>query len=356
LATMHDVARRANVALSTVSYALNGKRPISEETRQRISIAMEELGYMPHALARGLASKHSRILALLFPTLERGLGITEIDFFTAAEEAARQNGYHLVLWSTSVDDSKELLELAQQRLVDGIILMEVHLEDERVTLLRKVGFPFSMLGRCEDTDNTGYADIDFEQTVRDAILYLHEIDHTHIAFINQSQEAFDAGYGPVVRTQLAFRKILKDLGSQGISRFCHATPQAGYETCLELVSLHPELTALIVMNDRAVPGVMRAIADRGWRIPSDISLVSIVSSERMAEMMNPPLTTMDPPSASMARLGVELLIKQLEGNDFQVSQILLPCKLIIRGSSGPCLRIPEARPRPAVMGQVIESV
>ena len=65
--TMLDVAKRANVALSTVSYALNGTRSISEKTRQRIFAAMEELGYRPHALARGLASKRSRIIALLFP-------------------------------------------------------------------------------------------------------------------------------------------------------------------------------------------------------------------------------------------------------------------------------------------------
>ena len=71
--TMHDVARRANVSISTVSYAINGTRPISEETRQRIFAAMEELGYQPHALARGLASKRSRIVALLYPTAERGL-------------------------------------------------------------------------------------------------------------------------------------------------------------------------------------------------------------------------------------------------------------------------------------------
>src|SRR5512140_3353765 len=111
---MNDVAKRANVELSNVSYAINGTRPITEETRQRVFQAMDELGYRPHALARGLASKRSRILALLFPTLERALGITELDFFTGAAAAARQNDYHLVLWSVDISDSNELLELAQQ--------------------------------------------------------------------------------------------------------------------------------------------------------------------------------------------------------------------------------------------------
>ena len=80
---------------------------------------------------------------------------------------------------------------------------------------------------------------------------------------------------------------------------------------------------------------MRAIVDRGWRIPSDFSLVSLVSSERMAEMMTPPLTTMDPPGVDIARLAVELQIGQLEGHQREISQVLLPCRLVVRDSSGP---------------------
>jgi DNA-binding LacI/PurR family transcriptional regulator len=335
LSTIYDVAKQAKVSLSTVSYAINGTRPISEKTRQRIFQVMDELGYRPHALARGLASRRSRILALVFPTYERGLGITELDFFTSAADAARQSGYHLVLWSVDVHDSKELAELAQLGLADGVILMEVHLKDARVALLHQLDFPFSMMGRCWKEENINYADIDFEQTIRDTLGYLSNLGHTQIGFINQSQEVFENGYGPVVRTQNAFISASQDLGLPELFRFCDRNPQAGYETCREFLEAHPELTALVVMNDRAVPGIMRAIADRGWRIPADFSLVSIVSSERMAEMMIPPLTIMSPPSTDMAKLAVELLIEQLEGRQREISQVLLPCKLIVRGSSGP---------------------
>ncbi|NQU76079.1 MAG: LacI family DNA-binding transcriptional regulator, partial [Planctomycetes bacterium] len=162
--TMLDVAKRAGVSISTVSYAINGTRPISEETRQRIFAVMEELGYRPHALARGLASKRSRIIALLFPTPERGLGITELEFVTSGADVARETGYHLVLWSSEMHDLSELQQLTQQGLADGVVVMEVHLNDERINLLRKIGFHFSMIGRCADTNGIGYVDIDFEQT------------------------------------------------------------------------------------------------------------------------------------------------------------------------------------------------
>jgi DNA-binding LacI/PurR family transcriptional regulator len=338
--TMIDVAKRAGVAVSTVSYALNGTRPISEETRQRIFAAMEELGYRPHALARGLASKRSRIIALLFPTPERGLGFTELEFVTSAADAAREKGYHLVLWLSDLHDRDELRQLTQQGLVDGVIVMEVHLNDERVELLREIGFPFSMIGRCADTGNIACVDIDFEQTARETIDYLSALGHTHVAFLNQSQSVFDAGYGPVVRAQARFEEAVQSAGLHGVTRFCLAAPRAGYEAFNALLGECPHLTALVTMNERAVPGVMQAIAERGWRIPDNFSLVVIVSSARVAEMTIPPLTTADAPAAELGRLGAELLIQQLETQAPDAPSVLLPCRLVVRGSSGPCRRKP----------------
>lgn len=340
MSTMLDVAKRAGVALSTVSYAVNGTRPISEETRQRIFAAMEELGYRPHALARGLASRRSRIIALLFPAPERGLGITELDFVTSATDAARENDYNLILWSSEMHDPNELRQFTQQGLVDGVIVMEVCLNDDRINLLREMDFPFSMIGRCADTTGIGYVDVDFERTIQEAVNYLAGLGHKHLAFLNQSQSAFDAGYGPVVRTETEFPKAIQTAGMEGISRFCRPAPQAGYEACKELLAECPDLTALIAMNERAIPGIMQALVDRNWRIPDDFSLLVLGSSARMAEMMSPPLTTSDIPAAELGRMGVELLIQKLEAEEREVLQELVPCRLTVRGSSGPCLRNP----------------
>jgi DNA-binding LacI/PurR family transcriptional regulator len=335
---MLDVAKRANVALSTVSYALNNTRPVSDETRQRIFKAMEDLGYRPHAMARGLASKRSRIIALLFPNPERGLGITELEFVTNAADAARENGYNLVLWPSEMHEPEELRLFAQQGLVDGVIVMEVRLNDERINLLREIDFPFSMIGRCVDTTGIGYVDIDFEQTMQEAVAYLAGLGHKKIAFLNQSQSAYDNGYGPVFRSQAAFPKAIQTAGVEGISRFCRPAPQAGYEICNELFAVSPDITALITMNERAVPGIMRAIAEQGWHIPEEFSLVVIASSARMAEMMTPALTTSDIAAAELSRLSVDLLIQQLEAKDGTPLQKLVPCRLVIRGSTGACLR------------------
>jgi DNA-binding LacI/PurR family transcriptional regulator len=344
LPTMQDVAKYAGVALSTVSYALNGTRPISEATRQRIFAAVEELGYRPHVLARGLASKRSKIIALLFSAPERGLGITELEFVTSALDTARENGYHLVLWSSEMRAPGELRKLLQQGLADGVIVMEVHLSDERIRLLSELDFPFSIIGRCSDTTGIAYADIDFEQTVRDAINYLAGLGHTHMAFLNQSQSVFEAGYGPAVRAKAGFEQAMQAVGLEGITRFCRPVPTAGYEVTHELLADNPDLTALIVMNDRIIPGVIQALTDWGWRIPDDFSLVTMVTSTGVAEMMIPPLTTLAPPTAELGRLGVELLLQQLEARGQSTPQALLPCRLIVGGSTGLCRRnsVPSA--------------
>jgi DNA-binding LacI/PurR family transcriptional regulator len=337
MSTMADVARRANVALSTVSYAINGTRPISEETRQRIFAAMEELGYKPNALARGLASKRSRIIALLFPTPERGLGITELEFVTAATDTAKENDYNLILWTSDRKDLDGLRDLTQQGLVDGVVVMEVHLDEQRIDVLREADFPYSLIGRRADTAGISYVDIDFDQTVKESITYLRGLGHSRIAFLNHSQTEYDAGYGPSVRAQAAYEEAAREAGMRNLSRMSRATPTGGYEALGDLLETESNLTALITMNERAIPGIMQGVAERGWSIPDDFSLVAVVSSARAAEMVIPSLTTMEPPSARMARLGVELLIRKLEGAQ-EVPQILLPCRLVIRGSTSPCRR------------------
>jgi DNA-binding LacI/PurR family transcriptional regulator len=331
---MYDVARRANVAVSTVSYALSGTRPVSAETAARIRQAIEELGYRPNALARGLASKRSRNIALIFPALERGLGITEMEFVSSAAETASENGYHLVLWSTPIDDTELLTQLTRQGLVDGVVIMEVHLDDVRIDLLRRAGVPFCMIGRTADCATDSYADIDFAQATRDAVRHLAALGHRRIGFVNHSRASYDAGYGPSVRAAEGFTVAAEEAGVAQVSRFCADSPAAGRQLWQELVHDEPELTALVVMNELAGAGVLAGITEQGRRVPGDYSILSIASSQRVAEMTYPRLTTLQPPSAELGRLGVQTLIDKLTERSGPLVQKLLPCTLVVRESTG----------------------
>lgn len=336
MATMQDVANRAGVSISTVSYVLSGTRPVSEKTKQLIYETMEEMGYRPHALARGLASKRSHILSLLFTVPERGLGLTELEFITSAADSARDYGYHLVLWTADFHDPSELRERTIEGLIDGMVVMEVREQDERVRVLKEMDIPFTAIGRCENNDGLTYADIDFDTTANEAVAHLAALGHRDIAFLNQSRAVFDEGYGPAVRVHDAFLAAAGDAGCNGMALFSHANPTAGYRETVRMLEEIPSVTAMAVMNDRALPGVLRALSEGGRAIPDDFSILSLVSSSGVAEMFVPQLTSMEAPGAALGRLGVEYLVEQLDGSAKGGDrQILVPCNIVERGSTGP---------------------
>src|SRR5690606_9692032 len=96
-------------------------------------------------------------------------------------------------------------------------------------------------------------------TIRDAVDHLIGLGHRRIAFLNQSQAAYTAGYGPVIRTQAGFEETMQAHRLEAVSRFCRTAPHAGYEAFRALLERHPDLTGLITMNERAVPGILQAI-------------------------------------------------------------------------------------------------
>lgn len=343
MATIHDVARLAGVSVSTVSYVINGTRRISDSTAARVRAAMEETGYRPNALARGLASRRTRIIGLLFPTSERGLGVTELEFVTSVAEACRALGYQMILWTAEVHERAELKALTGAGLVDGVIVMEIRLDDDRIDLLREAGLSFSMIGQTADNTGLSYVDIDFERTVRDAVDYLTGLGHTTVALVNHSASEFATKYGPAVRVRNAFDAVMQERGLVGLSVFCADTPDAGREVVTKLLDENPAITAIVSMNDLATVGVVGEIEARGWSIPADFSVMSIVSSTSVARMSRPHLTTSAPPAKQLGQLAVKQLISQIEGRARTVRPRLLPCTLHIGASTGPA---PNRKPLP----------
>jgi transcriptional regulator with XRE-family HTH domain len=144
--TRKDVAERAGVSEATVSYALSGKRTISQATRERVFEAMRELDYRPNLMAQALAGGSSSIIALLFPSQERGISNADLEYVLGAASAARELGYHLLLWPTEDRDVSDVASLYQAGLIGGVLLMEVRMKDERLRTLGKAGVPVGLIG------------------------------------------------------------------------------------------------------------------------------------------------------------------------------------------------------------------
>jgi DNA-binding LacI/PurR family transcriptional regulator len=336
--TMSDIAKRAGVALSTVSYTLSGKRPISEEAKQRVYQAMKELGYQPNSLARALATKRTSILALLYPAWKAGTGLgPQSEFITSIAEASTDNGYGLLLWTAPVSEEQDVMEMTHQGFIDGAILMEVALDDARVEALQQQAVPFTLIGRCADNAGLNFVDLDFDYALETSINYLVEGGHRHIALINQSEMLLKRKVGYVVRSREAFHRELQRHGLQGVDVCCEANEQAGYEATMALLQQQPDLSAFILMTPWTSGGIIRALSDKGLHIPRDFSLVAIFSPH-LAEMTTPALTSVDFPFHEMGRLGTQMLIQKLAGKTVEPSQILLKPPLTIRASSGPSIK------------------
>lgn len=340
---MQDVARHAGVSLSTVSYALSGARPVSEATKQRIHEAMRELGFQPNAMARGLASRRSSTVALVIPAAESGFGGTVAEFVSSAAETARGNGYHLVLWPFAAHQAEEIRDLVGQGMADGVLLMEVGLQDARVEALRAAGVPFTMIGRTQDPEEMSYVDIDFARTTEEAVGHLVDLGHRRIGFLNHSAASHEAGYAPTIRADEGFRAAMERRGLRPETALSDESPSAGRAAMVDLLGREPGMTAVVTMNEMATFGAIVELQGRGVSIPEDFSVLSIVTSPGVGALSNPPLTTMHAPGAELGRLAVQALLDQIEGSLHPPSPVLLTCRLEHGASTGP-VRRPEAQP------------
>jgi DNA-binding LacI/PurR family transcriptional regulator len=333
--TMADVARLAGVSASTVSYALTGARPISVATRERIQRAMEDLGSTPNAFARGLKSKRSRIIALLFPRDGRDLGLSTFEYVLGASDYAQELGYHLLLWTTEAEALDELARLARQGLVDGALLMELRLRDRRLDVLRKARLTFVMIGRTADPAALDFADTNFDQCAQLAVDHLVELGHRHLGFVNLHESAIRAGRGNAIRLRDGIRRAAEVAQAQVTALACESSIIGGRGAYADLIARDPAATAVIAFNEQAVPGIMSAAADRGLRIPDDLSILAIDMPAQAALMTTPTITTVGPNAAAMGRAAAAMLIDRLEDATTGVTQELFDGELALRESTGP---------------------
>jgi DNA-binding LacI/PurR family transcriptional regulator len=332
---MADVAKRAGVSLSTVSYALNGTRPVSAATRARIEAAMRELRYTPNAFARGLRGRRSKIIALVFPSRGRGIDISSLGYILGASDHAQSMDHHLLLWTTETHSLTSLSTLVGQGLLDGVLLMEVRLDDPRIKVLTDAEIPFAMIGHPGPTINADWVDTDFDQCVHAALEHLAALGHRHIALVNQAAPVVEAGLGAAIRTEDAAHRAAAELGLSLVTATCESTAAAGSELINNLLDENPQLTGVLALNEQAAPGVMAGALARGLVIAEDLSLVAIAMSEQAALMSAPAMTTVGVDEHEMGRLGVELLIARLEGESGPPTQRLFTGTLQSRGTSGP---------------------
>lgn len=332
MTTIVDVAKKAGVSVSTVSYALNGTRPISEETRQRVLRVVEELQYHPNRLARGLASNRTRVIALLYPAISRDyLDDLQLEFIASISNMAAHSRYSLLLITTPLDD-QDIVHFMKDGLADGVILMEVQRNDSRVALLQEFGYPFSLIGHCETNDGISFVDMDFYNALNMCVRHLADLKHREIAFITPWIEHLADQHNYLIESARGFDDGVRERNMSGVVHRCEPSVQGGYESMKYLLEEHPGLSAVIAGNEPMYSGITQALREKNLALPRDFSVIGIMS-QRSADKYVPQVTTLSIPSAEMGRMGASFLIQKLEGQETGPQQVILAPQLLVHQST-----------------------
>lgn len=319
--TIADVAARAGVAASTVSYVLSGKRSISPATAQRVMTAVAELGYHPHAGARSLASRRAGVIAMMLP-LRDGMHMPVLmQFASGAVTEARRHDQDVLLM-TADEGPAGLARVAASSIVDGLILMDVEVRDPRVEALRRLGLPSVLIGFPADAAGLTCVDLDFTAAGRECADYLIGRGCRDIALLGASEAVYErrTGFAERVRSGFLGRR---DACDHAEARPCPDDPVAVQRTVKELLAARPELTGLAVHNEPAVPHVMHALADAGKPVGEDFHVV-VIGPDEVGERVHPRLPSVLVPAERLAEIAVGHLTRKLDGLDVPESTLVEP--------------------------------
>lgn len=321
---MKEVAERAGVAKTTVSHAISGKRPVAPATREKIFAAMQALHFTPNPIARRLAGSASHAIALVFPLASQSLAAVELRYLNSIGEVVNRGDYTFLTLTSPRVRVDDLRQVIYSGMIDGVILMRIHVDDERVELLKEAGLPFVMIGRTRHNEGLVYVDLDVEAAIDLAVSHLVELGHTQIAFICPDDLAFGFAYRLVQGYEKSCRK-------HHLAQFtipASWSDDAGYRAMRGLLDKQPGLTGVICWSDVVAVGAISALHDLGRRIPQDMSLISFDRSEHLP-LASSDLTIVDTRPEAIGTQAARMLLSMLNDEGLpHPDQVLMPSRLV----------------------------
>lgn len=326
--SMADVARLAGVSSQTVSRVSTGHPGVVEKTRKQVLEAMRELGYRPNSAARALKRGTFRTIGVILFTLATTGNSRTVE---AIATQAAQEGYAITLFPVAAPTQDGVLgaftrlgELA----VDGIIvIMEVHLLDA-VNLTLPPGVQVVVVD-SDAGDRYPVVDTDQADGARQAVRHLLGLGHRTVWHVTGPAESFSSE-----RRAAAWRAVLEEAGREvpPIQRGDWSAT-SGYRAGLTLAA-DPSCTAIFAANDQMALGVLRALHERGRRVPEDVSVVGFDDIPDAASYL-PPLTTVHQDFAEVGRRCVHGLLEQIRDERAEPGTVLVPTTLTTRASTAP---------------------
>jgi len=325
---MTDVARLARVSHQTVSRVLNDHPNVTPLTRSRVLAAIEQLGYQPNTAARTLATGHSMTLGVI--TLNSTFFGPSSTLY-GVEQAARDAGYFVSVVSLRSIDHRSVGDAVARltaQLVEGIaVIAPLTSADEALDVL-PADIPLVVV----EGDPRGYlaaVNVDQEVGARTATAHLLSAGHDCVFHVSGPPEWHESN------ARLAgWRSALQEAGAEVVPVLSGDwTARSGYEAGRVLARI-PEATAIFAANDQMALGVLRALHERGRRVPEDVSVAGFDDIPEAA-YFTPPLTTVRQHFDQVGRASLKLLLDQMSSGARSGEQVVVPSELVVRQSTLP---------------------
>ncbi|MGE5551570.1 MAG: LacI family DNA-binding transcriptional regulator [Bacteroidota bacterium] len=331
MVNIKEVAARAGVSPSTVSRALSGKVTVNLETRQRVLAAVQELNYKPNVLAQGLKEGRSKTIGLFIPNIRILVFPAAIKGIT---DVAEKHGYTVVLCNTdeNLETERFYVDNLCRRLVDGLIFSTATAASSHIIKLKEQGYPIVLLIRYLN-DEIDTIMVDNFKGGFEATEFLLNRGYRRIAMVNGTMEL------DLYRQRFAgYQAALREYGveyDEGLVVHGTRAWEEGYRAMHEIWRRGRRPEAVFGASDPKALGVMKAVKERGLRVPEDVAVIGYDNLE-MSELSDPPLTTMAQPFYEAGARAAERLIELMDGErgDREAAIERLPPKLHIRRSVG----------------------
>ncbi|WP_269531803.1 substrate-binding domain-containing protein [Chitinimonas sp. BJYL2] len=333
------LAASLNLSMTTVSRALNGYSDVSEKTRQRVAEAAKELGYQPNPIARSLALGRANAIGIVHPLEDGDVADPRfLDVVAGLTEGLAPKQMDLLIASATHKGELDTYErLVHGKRVDGFIVARTKRQDERIEYLLDEGVPFLAYGRSDDCARYPWFDFDNEAGARLAVERLVSLGHKRIGYLYAAQH-----YNFAYQRRMGFLHGLEQAGitpNEHWLRPAGLSRNSGYATMLAMLDEADRPTALIVDNNLAGEGAVRALLDRGVSLGRELSIIIYDGSPPDTLLAGVNITSVIQPTQQNAGQHMARLIRMvMEGNHpLEDLQMLSQPALQIGESDGPCM-------------------
>lgn len=331
-ATIRDVAVAAGVSVATVSYVLNGKKKVSEQTKSKILNVIKQMEYVPDLNARGLSLKDTKLIGIVVPQTEPGSTLMfRNNFYSemlgSIEFHARQNGYHVLISATDV--TEDYLNLIRERNLDGVIIIGTY-ENEFLSQLKQLDVPVVLVDSYCKYDWFHSIRIDDEKCAYLAAKHILEAGHRDIVLV--SGILHDNG---VMQKRLkGYQAALKEYNIPYRSKYVfegNVDYDSGLSIARKIVHDKIAISAVVATADIFAVGLMKGFYEEGLNVPRDISITGIDNLD-ISAYLTPGLTTVMQHISLKGERAVSLLVQNMADPGMPKVEEILPVKLIERGS------------------------